>query len=81
MGFFEISDARCVSIGDGAVALVYRAKAQRASDEPFEALVTSAQKLQWGEIGANIMTECEFTGAGEGSLERTGVTLIGMGTP
>ena len=38
---YTISDERIVRVGAEAAALVYRATAQRAGEEPFEAVMTS----------------------------------------
>ncbi len=38
---YTISDERIVRVGAEATALVYRATAQRAGEEPFEAIMTS----------------------------------------
>ncbi len=38
---YTISDERIVRVGAEAAALVYRAIAQRAGEEPFEAIMTS----------------------------------------
>ncbi|MFW6773782.1 nuclear transport factor 2 family protein [Nocardioides sp. CPCC 205120] len=43
---YELTEARTIPAGDGAVALVYRATARRAgADEPFVAVMTSLYRL------------------------------------
>ena len=41
---YEISEPRLVALGEDAAALVYRARAQRGSDAPFEAIMTSVYR-------------------------------------
>ncbi len=41
MGHLARLDARLVPVGDRATALVYRARAHRGDDPPFEAWMTS----------------------------------------
>jgi hypothetical protein len=38
---YDITDARVVAAGRGAAALVYRARAERVGEAPFEALMSS----------------------------------------
>ena len=38
---FELSDLRLVAVSDGAALVAYRAVAQRAGREPYEALMTT----------------------------------------
>lgn len=56
---FEISEPRLVAAGDGAAALVYRARAQRDGDEPFEALMTSVYAA--GEDGPRLVLYTQTT--------------------
>lgn len=42
---FEIFDARVISVGDGSAALVYRARATRAGEPPFHAVMSSVYRL------------------------------------
>ena len=46
---YEISEPRLVPLGEDAAVLVYRARAQRGSDAPFEAIMSSIYRLVDGE--------------------------------
>ncbi len=46
---YEILDPRLVSLGRDAAVLVYRARAVRGDDAPFEALMSSSYRLVKGE--------------------------------
>lgn len=46
---FELTDERLVPVSDDVAALVYRATASRAGEEPFVALMTSVYRLVDGE--------------------------------
>jgi len=46
---YDLRDVRRVGLGDGAAALVYRARAVRGDDAPFEALMTSTYVVVDGE--------------------------------
>ena len=45
---YEITEPRAIPLGSESAALVYRARAQRESDPPFTALMTSAYRLEEG---------------------------------
>ena len=47
---YELSDARVIPLGDDAAALVYRATAQRGTDAPFEAIMTSVYRVVDGDV-------------------------------
>ena len=47
---YELSDSRVIPLGDDAAALVYRATAQRGTDAPFEAIMTSVYHVVDGDV-------------------------------
>ncbi|MEJ1087196.1 nuclear transport factor 2 family protein [Microbacterium sp. Mu-80] len=42
---YELSDARMIPVGGDSAALVYRARAERQAEEPFDAVMTSVYVL------------------------------------
>ncbi|MDO5496054.1 MAG: nuclear transport factor 2 family protein [bacterium] len=54
---YEFSEERVVSVGEGATALVFRAVATRAGEEPFEALMSSTYVLEGGEPRLALYTQ------------------------
>ncbi len=54
---YELSEQRLVEAGPGAAALVYRARARRAGQEPFEALMASVYALVEGQWRLVVYTQ------------------------
>ena len=58
---YELTDEQLIPISAGAAALVYRARATRGDEPPFEALMTSTYVLRDGELRLALYQQTTIT--------------------